>query len=158
MGRRTLSLRGVREEDWANAWKQYFREWFLESTQSNLRLSLTVALGVFIGILPIFGLQSITALSLAWVFRFNKLITLAGSGISTPPLTPLVSYPGYVIGGWFVETPHVSGFSEITLEVVKSHFVQYAIGSCIFASMAALIAGLLLYFTLNIVRTKRSAS
>jgi len=62
------------------AWKQYFREWFLESTQSNLRLSLTVALGVFIGILPIFGLQSITALSLAWVFRFNKLITLAGSG------------------------------------------------------------------------------
>lgn len=137
--------------------KKCLREWFLESTQSNTTLSLSVALGVFIGILPIFGLQTITAISLAWLFRFNKLITLAGSGISTPPLTPLVIYPGYLIGGWFVDSPDVAGFSEITMNVVKTHFVQYAIGSCIFAAIAAVVTAISVFVVLSIVRKTRGS-
>ncbi len=54
------------------------------------RLGLAVAVGVVLGCSPFWGLQMILAVSLAWLFRLNKLAVLLGTQVSTPPFTPLL--------------------------------------------------------------------
>jgi len=54
------------------------------------KLGLAVALGVFCGLSPLLGLQTLLALGLAWALRLNKLAVLIGLQISAPPLMPFV--------------------------------------------------------------------
>ena len=54
------------------------------------RLGVAVGVGVLCGLSPLLGLQTVTALGLAWALRLNKLSVLIGLQISAPPITPLV--------------------------------------------------------------------
>ena len=54
------------------------------------KLGMAVALGVFCGLSPLLGLQTLLALGLAWLLRLNKLAVLIGLQISAPPFTPFV--------------------------------------------------------------------
>ena len=47
--------------------------------------------GVFMGIIPIWGYQLITAIALAYLLRLNKLIVIVAANISIPPMIPLFS-------------------------------------------------------------------
>src|SRR5690606_32795638 len=78
--------------------KRFFFEDLLHSDDSPLKKSLSVALGVLIGISPFWGFQTVTVLFLAWVFRLNKLIAFAFSNVSIPPLIPFVVYASLETG------------------------------------------------------------
>jgi uncharacterized protein (TIGR03546 family) len=57
------------------------------------------AIGVFIGITPLYGFHTILVLICAiLVPRTNKIAILAGSNISLPVTAPFISWLGYQIG------------------------------------------------------------
>ncbi len=45
---------------------------FFDPSQSNIRKSVSVAFGIFMGILPIWGFQLLSAIFLAVVLKLNK--------------------------------------------------------------------------------------
>jgi len=49
-----------------------------------------VFLGIFIGIVPIYGFQTLAAVSVALFFKLNKPLTVAGTFINNPLLQPVI--------------------------------------------------------------------
>ncbi len=52
------------------------------------RAAAAVFLGIFIGIVPIYGLQTLAAVGVALLFRLNKPLTVAATFINNPLLQP----------------------------------------------------------------------
>lgn len=140
--------------------KRFFLEDLLHSKDSSLIKSLSVALGVFIGIAPLWGFQTVTVLFLAYILRLNKLIAFAFSNISIPPMIPLIIYVSMTIGNFFLGKPKMppvqwDAFSSYK-EYIAQNLAEYLVGSIILASVAAMVFGLGSYFLLGI-RTHKQA-
>ncbi len=58
------------------------KEYFFNSRETNIRLSLAVGVGVFTGIIPIWGFQTVLTIMLSFLFKLNKIITLTCSNFS----------------------------------------------------------------------------
>jgi hypothetical protein len=54
------------------------------------RLAAGMAVGVFIGVTPFYGLHTLLALAAAYVFRLNKVATITGAWINLPWFAPFV--------------------------------------------------------------------
>lgn len=61
-----------------------------------------VAVGVFVGCLPVIPFQTVIALALAVVFRCNKLAAALGTWVSNPLNVPFFYYGLYRVGRFFV--------------------------------------------------------
>ena len=61
-------------------------------------IALGFSLGIFIGISPTMGVQTIIAVFLASLFKWNKIATAAGVWISNPLSAPFIYSLSYVIG------------------------------------------------------------
>jgi hypothetical protein len=65
-----------------------------------------MALGVFVGCLPVIPFQTVIALGLAVVLRCNKLSAALGTWVSNPLNVPLVYYGLYRVGSVFFPQTH----------------------------------------------------
>ncbi|MDE5678492.1 DUF2062 domain-containing protein [Phocaeicola sp.] len=144
----------LRNLSWASC-KRFFSKHILHTQESNLRITLAVMLGVFMGIVPIWGYQMLATLFLAHAFRLNKVIAVVAANISIPPLMPLLLYGSYMTGCTVLGNPPELHLGDISLENVKSVLGQYLIGSIIFAMTCSLLAGILSTAMLAICRKKR---
>ena len=54
------------------------------------RLAAGMAVGVFIGVTPFYGLHTLLALVAAYVFRLNKVATITGAWLNLPWFAPFV--------------------------------------------------------------------
>ncbi|MEI6456950.1 MAG: DUF2062 domain-containing protein [bacterium] len=141
------------------SFKEFIREYVLDSEDSNMKLALSVALGAFCGVLPIWGWQMLAAMALASLFRLNKFISLAASNISIPPLIPLIIFVSYLAGGWTLgtETNTVYYTSGFRMDWFKHNIAQYLVGSLVFGLVLALTMGSLTYILLEIFRKPETA-
>lgn len=132
--------------------KKFFLENILESNDSNARKSLSIALGVFIGISPFWGFQTILVLFLAVLLKLNKAIAFAFSNISFPPLIPFVIYGSLKIGSYFIvsDKPLILNM-DMTLADIQKNIAQYVVGSFILATFMAVLFGLTGYLLLVLV-------
>lgn len=130
--------------------KKFFLEDILESKDSNFKKSAAIALGVFIGISPFWGFQTILLFTFAALFKLNKVIAYLSSNVSFPPFIPFIIYGSLKMGSYFVSTdvPLILD-SSITLDDIQKNATQYIVGSLILASVSALFFGLLSYFLLT---------
>ena len=137
--------------------KEFVKNHLYNSADSNTKISLTIALGFLTSTLPVWGFQSILALSLAFVFRLNKIIIFAVSNISQPPITPVIIFLSYLLGGMIIDNGNadISYSSGFSLDIVKDHFYQYAIGSIVLAITVAVAAGMVTYCLLFFLRKKK---
>jgi hypothetical protein len=62
------------------------------------RIALAMAVGVFIGCTPFWGLQTILSIVVALVFRLNKLATVTGTWLNLPWVAPFVYAAALRIG------------------------------------------------------------
>lgn len=85
-------LRGLR-----HAYKKILR---IKSSPHDIALGL--ALGVFVGLLPIIPFQSILVLALALATRSSKLTALLGTLISNPLNIPFLYFIMYKLGRFFL--------------------------------------------------------
>lgn len=127
-------------------WKRFFKENILETDGSNKTKALSIALGIFVGLTPLFGFHTVIVLFLASFFKLNKLLSYMCTHISAPPFIPFIVAISLFFGAPFVSENQEISNQEINLEYAKTHFTQYLIGSLIFACVASLLLGFIAYF------------
>ena len=57
-----------------------------------MKITYAIMLGVFMGIVPIWGYQMLATLFLAHVLKLNKVIAIVAANISIPPMIPFLLY------------------------------------------------------------------
>jgi len=138
---------------------QLFREHILSPHQSNALKAASIGLGAFIGIIPIWGFQTVTALGLATLFRLNKFLVLVGSNVSIPPFWPFIIYGSLKLGALLLDKPlNLPSLNDITLEFAMQSFGIYVTGSILFAAIAGVIIGLLIYVALEVTKKKTNVT
>ena len=134
--------------------KRFFLENVLHNGDSNAKKALSIALGVFIGISPFWGFQTLLVLALAIVLRLNKVISFAFSNISFPLFIPFIIYGSIKVGSYFVPSHSPILFdSSITLEAIQNNIQQYLVGSFVLATICAIIFGSIAYLILLFLTT-----
>jgi len=138
------------------SFREIFREYIINSQDSNARLAWSVTMGIFIGVSPFWGWQMIVAVSLAHFFRLNKFVTLVASNISIPPFIPIILFCSYMIGGLVLgaDTSQLEYSSGITFQWIKQNLIQYIVGSFVFGGVLAPATGLTTYTLLLLFRKR----
>lgn len=131
------------------SFKQFLKEDVLESDGSNRNKAFSIALGTFVGLSPFWGFQTMITISLAVIFKLNKVLAFAFSNISIPPFIPFIVAISLAIGGLFLGTETNFFDYEFSLELIKAHLLQYIIGSFILAGITSAILGLGFYYFLQ---------
>lgn len=65
---------------------------------SPAKLAASAFTGTFLGVVPLYGIQTGLCLFVAWLFRLNKLTVLSTAQISLPMFAPFLIGGGIVIG------------------------------------------------------------
>lgn len=135
--------------------KKFFLEDILESNDSNFKKSAAIALGIFIGLSPFWGFQTVLLFTFAALFRLNKVIAYLTSNVSFPPFIPFIIYASLQVGSVFVssDAPLVLD-SSITLDDIQKNATQYIVGSLILATVSALSVGFISYLLLTAFSSK----
>jgi uncharacterized protein (DUF2062 family) len=115
-----------------------------------------VFLGIFIGILPIYGFQTLTAVGVALLFKLNKPLIVAGTFISNPLLLPLIIFCSVELGcllyrGSF-QPLTLSALSGMRGHINREEFIIWVIGSVALGILLGAIGGAL---TAIVVRRHR---
>lgn len=138
--------------------KRFLYEDFLHNQDSARKKALSIALGVFIGLSPLWGFHTLIVIFLAILFKLNKVIAFAFSNISLPPFIPFVLYASSKVGHFILGQQYSYTMEEITtnFEVLK-HLKAYIVGSLVLSITSALVFGILGYVFLSIFERKRIA-
>ncbi|HTI11531.1 MAG TPA: DUF2062 domain-containing protein [Puia sp.] len=135
---------------------RFLNEHLFHPHHSDFVKAASIALGIFMGIIPIWGFQMIVAVFLALLFRLNKALVLIASNISIPPMIPLIIFGSYKLGAiWMGDHPgHLEFSSNISLESIRNNLRQYILGSTTLAILAGCIIGLLAFGLLKLFKKK----
>lgn len=136
--------------------KRVFRYAYLKIVRANdspPKIAFGVAIGVFLGIFPTFGVGLVLAYILAVIFRVNKAAAVVGGLIMNPVTTPFFWGVSALIGAYLI-----GGDTQVILNELKSgkifkvmgeSFIAYLIGSLVISLFFAAIG----YFvTLEILK------
>ncbi|HXD51338.1 MAG TPA: DUF2062 domain-containing protein, partial [Burkholderiales bacterium] len=128
------------------------REFFSEHAQDPLKLSLSVGLGLFFGIAPIWGYQMIVAAAAAHFLGLNKAITLVASNVSIPPVMPFILYSALALGHWMFTGQRLDfSFDQMTKAKAFEYLWQWAVGSITLGTIAALAGTMVTYVIARLV-------
>ncbi|MGO1244065.1 MAG: DUF2062 domain-containing protein [Sphingobacterium sp.] len=133
---------------------EFVRENILGTEDSPEKKALSIGLGVFLGIAPVWGFQTALTITLSVFFRLNKVLAFAFSNISFAPFIPVIIYASLLVGGAVYPSAASYQIDMVSLETIKSHLWQYLVGSVILASGAALFFGLSSYIFFKFYRQR----
>ena len=138
--------------------KRFWKENIIKSEESAHKKATAVALGVFVGISPFWGLHTLIVFLLAAVFNLNKVIAFVFSNISIPPLIPVIIYASYqagslLTGNGFSWELSLSDFDSGT-EVLQG-LGQYLLGSFALAGFVAFLLWIVFYFLFSVANQKQ---
>jgi len=136
--------------------KRFLVENVLQSSDSPAKKSLSIALGIFIGIAPFWGFQTVLALGISAALKLNKFIAFAFSNISIPPMIPVIIWLSLKMGIWILNSDTDISYDGLTtdfdfLESLK----EYVVGSFALAFLSAIIFGTLGFVFLKLTEKKR---
>lgn len=136
---------------------QHSFEQLFESKQSHTVKALSVAFGIFMGIIPIWGFQLLAAIALAILFKLNKALVIIAANISIPPLIPLIIFLSYATGAWWMgaKAGHLVLDKHLSLQSIQNNLVQYIYGSITLAVIAGIVFGLITFVILKIFKKKQ---
>ncbi len=136
--------------------KKFLAEDFLGVDDSPIKKAQSIALGVFIGISPLWGFHTLLVIFLAVALNLNKVIAFTFSNISLPPFIPFLLLASVQIGSWITGSDFVISMDLINenFEIIK-HLKSYIIGSFTLAILAALALGFVGYITFSILDRKK---
>ncbi|PVD51266.1 DUF2062 domain-containing protein [Terrimonas sp.] len=136
----------------------FVRDHLINVNEPDHIKALSVALGVFMGIVPIWGFQLVTAIFLAIVLRLNKALVIIAANISIPPMIPLIVFLSYKTGAiWMANGSGDLLFTrDLSFDSVKNNFQQYIYGSITLAVAAAVAGGVITWILLSVFKKKAS--
>lgn len=141
-------LKVYRKRSWHRTFR-YFYYRLLRIQGSPKAIARGLAVGVFAGWFPWFGLQTLVAIALAFVVRGNKVVAAAATWISNPfTYVPIFAF-NYQVGRWLLGTndepfemaalSSLEGIKELGGDIVLTLFF----GSFVIGAISASIAYLL---------------
>jgi uncharacterized protein (DUF2062 family) len=98
------SLIRARAERLASALRRTY-ERFIRIRGQPREIALGLALGIFMGISPLFGFQLILAVFIAALLKWNKIAAAMGTLISNPLTTPFIYTFAYYVGNMAMRNP-----------------------------------------------------
>jgi glycosyltransferase involved in cell wall biosynthesis len=122
--------------------------------------SISVAFGIFMGIVPIWGFQLAAAIFLAILFKLNKPLVIIAANISIPPMIPPIIFLSYKTGAFWMgaNAMQIDFSNDITIQSIKKNLQQYILGSITLAVVAALVFGLGTFIFLKLIGKKQAVS
>lgn len=132
--------------------KNFVHDNITHSKESNLKIANAIGLGFFFGIVPLWGYQMVTAVIAAHFLKLNKLLVLAASNISIPPMIPFILYGSFATGAYVLDIPVNIIHADLTLASIADSLKQYLVGSIIFAITCGLAGSLISYIILFFFR------
>jgi uncharacterized protein (DUF2062 family) len=123
------------------AWRQLKREQL-----SPARFGVAVGMGLFWGLSPFWGLQTVCALTLAHIFKLNKLAVAAGVTISAPPFLPFEVLASIQLGqrllyGTWAPLTLTQVRAAPAKELVQHYLYSFGLGALILGVLVAVPAG-----------------
>jgi uncharacterized protein (DUF2062 family)/SAM-dependent methyltransferase len=121
------------------------------------RAAAAVFLGIFLGIVPIYGLQTLAAVGVALLFRLNKPLTVAGTFINNPLLQPLIIVSSVELGSLLRDGSFVplSALAAARTHINREQFLVWVIGS---VALGILVGGIGAAITAVVIHFHRKAS
>jgi len=112
------------------------------------------------GIVPIWGLQLVVAIALAFLFKLNKALVIIAANISIPPMIPVIVFVSHLTGAiWMGERAQYISFSHaITLETVANNLTQYFLGATTLAVVAGVVSMGLTFVMIKIFKMVKPKS
>ncbi|GEP96449.1 DUF2062 domain-containing protein [Chitinophaga cymbidii] len=140
--------------------KQLLREHLFNPDEPSHRKALSIGFGVFMGIVPIWGFQMLTAVVLAAFLRLNKALVLIASNISIPPMIPVIVYLSFLMGRMYVseDATWILFSKDLSIASMQQNIYQYITGSLTLAVVAGAVAALTSWVLLAVFRKKRIAA
>lgn len=134
------------------------REQLFNPDESDVVKAVSVAFGVFMGIVPIWGFQLAVAIALSFALRLNKALVIIAANISIPPMIPLIIFLSHLTGRvWMGDRAHFMSFSkDLTLSMIQDSLLQYVLGAITLAIVAGAIFGLATYALLKIFKRSKT--
>jgi len=138
--------------------KKFLLEDVLGSTDTPSKKAFSIALGVFIGLSPFWGLHTLLVLLLAFIFKLNKPIAFAFSNVSLPPFIPFIIFFSLQIGGWILGEPLSLSLDSITTDFdFLTNLKTYILGSLVLAVLGAFVFGGIGYLTILYIGKRKIA-
>lgn len=142
-----------RKFTWTNI-KKIWRDEIIAKHESPVSKANSVALGLFFGIVPIWGFQFATALIVAHLLKLNKVVVGLTAQISVPPMIPFILYGSIKVGEWVLnEEVHIKFSKMLSVETLNNIYV-YAIGACVLSVIAAVVGWIGTFISLKLFRYK----
>ena len=130
-------------------------EFFVEHADAPGRVAGAVGLGLFFGIVPIYGVQLIVALAVAHRLRLNKAITAVASNVSIPPMVPFILGGSLTLGHWlFTGQVLELSPSQMTRAHAVEYFWHWLVGSLALAVVVSLAGMVITYIVARVARRK----
>lgn len=128
--------------------KRFWKENIIKSEEPAHKKAAAIALGVFVGISPLWGFHTLLVFVLAAFFKLNKVVAFLFSNISIPPLIPFIIYISYQVGSFitgrgFRWELRPQDFDSAT-DLLQG-FWQYIVGSFALGGAFALIIWIIFY-------------
>lgn len=136
--------------------KKLVSDQLLNPNQSDLLKASSIAFGIFMGIIPIWGFQLVVAIFLAILFRLNKALVIIAANISIPPMIPLIIFASYKMGALWIRNNATSlDYSRLlSLQSIGKNLEQYIYGSITLAIVAAVVLGVFSFLLLKVFKRK----
>jgi uncharacterized protein (DUF2062 family)/SAM-dependent methyltransferase len=135
---------------------QEFATTLLKEDLEPGRAAAAVFLGIFIGIVPIYGFQTVAAVGLALLFRLNKPLTVAGTFINNPLLQPVIIVSSVELG-YFLRDGAFRPFhlSVLAGAHMKEELLAFVLGSVV---LGVIVGGAGAAITAAVIQLKAPAN
>ena len=102
---------------WPSKIRGQFRSLWLSHT-SPRKIAFALALGVFWGASPFWGLHTVLAIGFAFLLGLNKPAAVFGTLVSNPLFAPFLVFFGLETGSWLI----FGRAAHLSLEEIRVHF------------------------------------
>ena len=128
----------------------------VKTNESNLKKSLSIGFGFFMGIFPIWGFQLLIGIPLTFFFKLNKVLFVTAANISLPPFIPIIIFVSYLVGIPFVEHhTQILSLNSLTLDSIHLNFKQYIIGAILLSIIVGIVTTLGSLVLFNLFRKEK---
>jgi uncharacterized protein (TIGR03546 family) len=127
--------------------REQFRSLWNSHT-SPRKIAIALAVGVFIGSSPLWGLHTLLAIGACFLMGLNKPATLFGTLVSNPIMAPFLIFFSLETGSWVL----YGRAAQLSLQEIREHFrsphwqdllneyvLPYCVGSVIVALVLAFV-------------------
>lgn len=122
-------------------------------------LARGLAVGVFAGLFPFFGFQTLMGVSLAFVFRGHKLLAAAGTWVSNPFTYVPIYLLNYQIGCWLLgsQEPLFEDWGSLqTVEDILAVGAEFTLSLLFGCFVVGIISAVFAYFvSLKVIQNWR---